>query len=181
MCLTKGRLNSCGTVGTGGVARIALASREDIESITVDSTTRAVTAIVMKAGKKFYKFDYTSERVKFKETSTRANKSSLFEQMLDATAIGYSQDDRNSLEDLHACSACGMVAIHEEETGVSWIWGINPSKPDITNKYYVELEKTDRDTKEKFDEENSHSLTLKARTTKPATQFTPGWAGVPLT
>jgi hypothetical protein len=181
MALTQGRLNDCDISGTGGVTRVAIIDRSDVDSITIDPTTKAVTAITLVSGKKFYQFDYTEEGVKFVENSSRANNSQLVDQMLDTRYLGHTQADRNHIEQLHGSSNCGMVVIHEEETGITWIWGINPKKPTVKNKYAVKLEKSDRTTNEKLEDANQGSVSLKARTTALSTQFTPGWSGVPFT
>ena len=181
MALTAGRSNDCAVAGTGGVRRVALADRADIASVTVDPVSKAITAITMVATKRFWQFDYTEEGVKFTENGSRANNSQLVEQMLDARYLGHTQTDRNHLEALNDSSNCGMVCIHEEETGEVFLWGLNPKSPTVTNKYTVKFEKSERTTNEKFDEANQGTVTLKSRTTAYATKFTPGWSGVPFT
>lgn len=158
---------------------MAAISRTDVASITV-GTDGQVTAIVPAAGKVFKAFENEAETVEFIEDGTFANKSSLFEQSITADWMGWTSADRTSLLALYKESPCGLVIVHEEESGVAFIWGINPDAPTVEEKYYAVMKESKRTTGKAFNDPSKTTYTLMARTTTPAAVFTPGWAGVPL-
>lgn len=168
----------CGA-NTGGVRRVAVALRSDVSSVTTDVNGQ-VTAITMVSSAVFKSFENEAETVEFVEDGTFENKSKLFDQSLNADWMGWTNADRLSLLSLYDNSPCGLVVIHEEESGTTFIWGINPSAPSVDEKYYAKISKSSRKTGKKFNDPAMVSYTLAARTTVPAAVFTPGWAGVPL-
>lgn len=178
--LTAGRSQACGTANPGGVARAWASDRADVASVTVDATTKDYTAITMASGKKFYEFQFLEETLEFTEEGAISNSSEVFTQQLGGTWSSWSQTDRNRLLDLYRASRCGMVVIAEFETGDCILFGINPEKPTVTGKYTVKMAKSSYKTGKKFDDANGNELSLTARTTVPASKFTPGAAGVPL-
>ena len=109
MALTAGRSAVC-VLQQGGVVRMALADRADVASITVD-TDKSVTAITMESGKLFYAFSFQAETLKFTEDGSFPNLTALFEQKIQGTWNGCSQEDRTALVSLYNSSASGMVCI----------------------------------------------------------------------
>lgn len=180
MPLTAGRSATC-TIQPGGVVRMALASREDVASITVGGTDNDVTAIAMDSGKLFYTFSFQAETLRFTEEGTLENLTSLFVQKIAGTWQGWSQADRKALLQLYNASACGMVCIAELENLQTVIFGINPEKPTVEDKYIVRMESSNFNSGATFSDQMKNDLVLTARSSSPATKFTPGWAGVPLT
>lgn len=178
MSLTVGHTTACGP-NSGGVRRLAVISRADVTSITVD-TDGQVTAIVPAVGKVFKVFESEAETVEFTEKGTFENKSKLFEQSITADWMGWGNADRLSLVALYNESPCGLVVIHEEESGLAFIWGINPNAPTVDEKFYAKVQESNRTTGKAFNDPSKTTYTLMARTTTPAAVFTPGWAGVPL-
>lgn len=159
---------------------MALADRANIASVTVGSANE-ITAITMVATKLFYQYSFEPETLKFTEESSLSNGSSVFDQKILGTWAGWSQADRNALMELYGSSACGMVCIAELENGETVIFGINPDKPTVDDKYIVKMESSSFDSGAKFDDQIKNDLVLAARSSAAATSFDPGWAGVPLT
>lgn len=178
MALTAGRAAVC-ALQQGGVVRMALADRADVASITVD-TDKSVTAITMETGKFFWEFSFQAETLKFTEDGSFPNLTALFEQKIQGTWNGWSQEDRTALVSLYNSSACGMVCIAELENGETIIFGINPDKPTVEDKYVVRMETSKFDSGAAFTDPIKNDLVLAARTSSPATSFVDGWAGVPL-
>lgn len=163
----------------GGVRRVAITERANVTSWTVDVNGQ-VTAITMASGTTFEIFENESETVEFTENGTFVNKSTVYEQLLDASWMGWNNDSRKSLLSLYANSPCGLVVIHLEESGGTYIWGILPTDTAEDVKFVARMEKSTRKTGKKLDDPSMTEYQLKARNIAPAAVFTPGWAGVPL-
>lgn len=184
MALTLGRSNSnCGP-NSAGVTRIALADRLNIASVTVSATPgatlNAITAIVMETDEVFLEYAFEPETLDFDEAGTFENNTALFDQVFSGSWNGWSQTDRNSLMELYASSPCGMVAIAELEDGTTILVGINPDKPTVENKYTLKMRTSKHNTGRLLQDPHKNDLVLGARSNVAATEFTPGWAGVPL-
>jgi len=80
--------------------------------------------------------------------------------------------DRNAIMEI-AQNCCGMICIHLEATGTTWIWGHNA-------KSEVKLQSAAGDSGTTFDSENIETLTIGARAKVKAVEFVPGEAGVPV-
>lgn len=178
MPLATGHTVSC-TPNSGGVRRVAIALRGDVASVTTDVNGQ-VTAITMVSSAVFKPYENEAETVEFIENGSFENKSTLFEQSLAADWMGWGNADRLALLQLYQNSPCGLVIIHEEESGTAFIWGINPTAPTVDEKYYAKMQSSNRTTGKAFTDAAKTTYTLMARTTVPAAVFTPGWAGVPL-
>lgn len=165
--------------GAGGVKRFAVAERKDIDTLTV-GPNGDVTALTMVATKLFYLFESEDETIEFIEKGKGVNKSSSFEQSLEFDWLNWSNPDRKSLAELYASSACGMVVIHQEETGLCWIWGLNAADPTEKVKYVVRVDSSERKTGKKLEDANVATIKLMAKNRVQAAQFTAGWAAVPL-
>lgn len=160
---------------------MALADRADVASVTVGATDNDITAITMESAKVFYTFSFQAETLRFTEEGALENLTSLFTQKIAGTWQGWSIADRKALLQLYNSSACGMVCIAELENGQVIIFGINPEKPTVEDKYIIRMESSNFDSGAAFSDQIKNDLVLAARSSSPATKFTPGWAGVPLT
>lgn len=183
MALTTGRTNVCGP-NSGGVVRLAAADRQNVASVTVSSTPgatfKAITAIVMETDELFFQYDFQPETLDFDEAGTYENNTSLFDQVFSGSWTGWSQTDRNALLELYDSSACGLVVIAELENTKTILVGINPDKPTVENKYFVQMRTSKHNTGKTLQDPNKNDLVMGARSNRNATEFTPGWAGVPL-
>jgi len=181
MALTAGRSTNCLAENTGGVARAWAVDRADVASVTVGSTDKDITAITMVTDKVFFEFQFLEETLEFTEDGAITNDSSVFTQKVLGTWRSWSQTDRKRLVELYASSRCGLVWILELESGDCVLIGINAAKPTVTNKYTVKMESSAFKSGKKFDDATGNDIVLTARSSSPATKFTPGAAGVPLT
>ena len=122
--LSTGRTSAC-TSGTcaGGVGKLYLANANEVSSVT--TSTAGASAIAMTStANKFYEFEFRDFSGNFTETTT---------QDLDTLAVSVEQTfagiwtcrtqvDRQLIQTL-ANQACGLVAVHVENTGRYWVWG----------------------------------------------------------
>jgi len=126
-CVTAGRTRNCSTAISGGVEFVYLVDKEDVASITIGANNE-VTGIVMNpAPAVFFKFEFAPDTAQFTEALTNENCATSVVQTLVMNWRGRNQDDRNSIMELASC-CCGMVAIHGENTGISWIWGFDQTE-----------------------------------------------------
>lgn len=124
--LSSGRTTSCTSGGCSGGASadyLYLANANEVTSVTTNSSG-AATAITMSSGAVFYQYDFRDESAQFTETITvdDVTKGVSVEQIFTGIWPCRNMTDRNLIMDM-ANQACGMVAVHAEETGVYWIWG----------------------------------------------------------
>lgn len=83
--LSGGYTIDCTKDSLGGLSQIVMASKNDIESYT--ETAGVITAITMKAGKTFYKFDLVKSTSNFVNTLTSAPANGTFFYAQAATLI----------------------------------------------------------------------------------------------
>jgi len=169
--ITGGRTTDCTTNCAGGVEKFWITNVADVASTTEDST--GVTAITMEATKVFWEVEFYEETGQFIENVTVQNCAVVVDQSLTTTWRCRDQTDRNVIDELsNAC--CGMIVIHLEATGLTWIWGHN-------EKQRVRLRTSNGDSGTTFDSVNQEVVTIGARAKQKAVVFVPGEAGVPLT
>lgn len=176
--LTAGRAKSCaGGECSGGVDRIYIANKADILTVTV--TSDAVTAITMAASKVFYRFDSEDDMAMFKETLKVTGCSTVVDQELNLGYFCRNDVDRKTIMELAGASCCGLVVIHKESTGNTWIWGLDTADVSST-RIKGKLDTVTSDTGKLFEDQNKSELVVKAKSKYLAQKFTPGVAGVPL-
>lgn len=177
--LTQGLTGGCSESCAGGVDRIAIANKADIASITVDANGN-VTAVVMQSGKLFFEFVAESDTAIFTEevkTVKGCAVSSTPKLVFDSNC--FSGDTKKTIKEIADASCCGLVFIHKEATGLSYIWGLDTT--DIANsriKGY--LETSSRTTGGTFEDINKAALTFTAKQRLQAAIFTGGFAAIPL-
>lgn len=163
--LTGGRTTNCDNNCSGGVERFALANVADVESVTQDTT--GVTAITMGPSKVFYEMEFYEETGQFLENVTVQNCAVVVDQTLATTWKCRDMDGRNTIQEI-AEACCGMICVHEESTGISWIWGHE-------KKQRVRLRTGAGDSGTTFDSSNQEVVTIGARAKKKAVRFVPGF------
>lgn len=168
--LTAGRTVDCTTACSGGVEKYWLANEGDIATVTENAT--GVTAITMVATKVFYEIEFAEETGQFVESVTLTNCAQVVDQSLVSVWRCRDQNDRNVIDAIGG-NCCGMVCIHLEATGLTWIWGHNA-------KQRVRLRTANGDSGTTFDSENIETVTLGARAKQKAVVFVPGEVGVPV-
>lgn len=170
-CVTAGRTRNCASNISGGVQWLYLVDYEDVSSVTIGVNGEA-TGIVMVGLNVFFKFQFAPNTAVFTESLTNENCATSVTQTLVMNWRGRNQTDRNSIMELAGC-CCGMVAIHGENTGTSWIWGFNETE----EVFLTGVEGTSGTAKSDANEE---ILTLTASATSKAVEWTTGEAGIPV-
>ena len=169
-CLTGGNTNSCDDVKTGGSNFLYLAASSNVASV-VTGVNDEITGITMAVGEVFYKYEFAANKSQFLEALNNEGGAQVT-QTYNMVWESWTQDQRNSLLEMAACN-CGMVAIHGENTGKAWIWGLSQ-----TEEAY--LFTADRDSGTAKSDTNQVAPVLQALSTTYAQHFTLGEAGVPV-
>ena len=124
-CLTSGLPKVCDVVKSGGSSSLHLADRTEVVSLTIDGEG-IVTAITMVATKLFFKFEFAANSAQFIEDGN--NEGGLqVTQTFNQIWESFDQAQRNKLEEMAKCN-CGMVAIHRENTGKTFLWGFDETE-----------------------------------------------------
>jgi len=160
-CLTTGLTKSCNAIKSGGSNFLYLADRVDVDTITI-GLDGEVTGITMVAAAVFYKFEFAANQSQFLEALTNEGGTQVT-QTYNMIWESWDQNQRNKLMEMANCN-CGMVAIHGENTGLSWIWGY-----DETEEVY--LFTGDRDSGTAKSDTNQVAPVLQALATKYARRF----------
>ena len=119
-CLGSGLQKSCDAIKTGGVSELYFANWSDFVSVTQDVDGK-VTAVTMQPATVFHEFEAKSNSIQFVEDFTNEGG---FQNTQTLTQVweSFDQTQRNQIMSMAACN-CGMVCIHKENTGKSFIWG----------------------------------------------------------
>lgn len=167
----------CASVCAGGIKRIWLTNEDDIDSITF-GVNGEVTAITMVVGKVFFevKLKVNTKQLVEQADVTEDGCGVTFTQTFTGIAACYDQDTRTFLLELAKQSCCGLVAIHEENSGFVALWGHIEDLP-------IRLGGgTNTDTGANLTDPNQVTIELVCTTTAEGlkTEFTPGVAGIPV-
>lgn len=122
--ITGGQSINCNKSCPGGVRKLWLANKDDIDEITYD-TDGSVLTIVMVATKVFYEVQFKKNTKLFEETAVIGADGCNVGWNQAFTGIGQCRDQetRNFLIELANQSCCGIVVIHEEQSGAVQLWG----------------------------------------------------------
>lgn len=125
--LSSGRTTACtsgGCAGGAGADYLYLANANEVSSVTTNSSGTATAITMTSTANNFYQYDFRDESAQFTETLTvdETTKNVSVEQTFTMVWPCRNMTDRNLITDM-ANQACGMVAVHKEETGTYWIWG----------------------------------------------------------
>ena len=162
-CLTAGRNKpACDTLISGGVKEIYMVDRSDVDTITV-GVGGDVTAITMLAAAVFFKFEFASNTAQFTDTLDNTA-GTIVTQLIRMTWKGRSQDDINAIMALAACQ-CGLVVIHVENNGNTYIWGADETEEAL-------LLNSNGDSGTLKSDPNQEEVFIQAIATKKARTFT---------
>jgi hypothetical protein len=162
-CLTAGRTKPpCDTLISGGVKEIYMVDRSDVDTITV-GVGGDVTAITMLAAADFFKFEFASNTAQFTDTLDNTA-GTIVTQVIRMTWKGRSQDDINAIMALAACQ-CGLVVIHVENNGNTYIWGADETEEAL-------LLNSNGDSGTLKSDPNQEEVFIQAIATKKARTFT---------
>jgi hypothetical protein len=175
--LTASYTQTCiGSNCAGGIgASLYLANKDDVASFAIDGNGN-VTGITMVLTKIFYSFDAKDYTQNFQEsTAVTDGCSSSVTQTFSNTWSCRNQEARNAIIEMAQQSCCGMIAIHYENTGKTWIWG-------LVDKNRVKLLTAESDTGTALTDANQTVLTFQCLTTVDGLSrvFLPGVAGIPV-
>lgn len=167
--LTAGRTTNCiSSFCSGGISDfVYLANANDVTSIQYGADGKA-TAVTMVAEKVFYAYDFRDFSAQFTETVTvnEETRAVSVRQQMEMIWTCRNHEDRTLIQTI-ATNSCGMIAIHEENTGVAWIWGTLP-------KRRVFLGTSEGVSGLRIEDSNQEAITLICNTTEKAVE----WSGV---
>lgn len=171
--LSAGRTTSCtsGTCSGGaGADYLYLANSNEVTSVTTNASG-AATAITMSSGATFYQYDFRDESAQFTETVTvdDTTRSVSVEQIFTGVWPCRNMTDRNLIMDM-AGNACGMVAVHKEETGTYWIWGHTGTG----SRKRVFVQTVEGDSGAALADANQETITLRCVATTKAVELADG-------
>ena len=171
--LSAGRTTSCtsGTCSGGaGADYLYLANSNEVTSVTTNASG-AATAITMSSGATFYQYDFRDESAQFTETVTvdDTTRSVSVEQIFTGVWPCRNMTDRNLIMDM-AGNACGMVAVHKEETGTYWIWGHTGTG----SRKRVFVQTVEGDSGAALSDANQETLTLRCVATTKSVEVIDG-------
>jgi hypothetical protein len=170
MCLQAAFQRSCNVVKSGGSNFLYLANRTDVDDITI-GVNGEVTGILMVGLGVFYKYEFAPNQSSYAEPSTNEGGFQAT-QTYNMVWESWDQTQWNAMMDMVACN-CGMVVIHGENTGKVLIWGFDETE----EAYFFS---SDRNSGTAKSDTNQTPIVLQALATKPAREFTPGLAGIPV-
>jgi hypothetical protein len=166
--LTTGRSVSCeqGTCA-GGAGKLYLANANQVSGVTTSSANSSITAITMgSSAYNFYEFEFRDFSANFTETSTQDQDTLAVQVEQTFTGIWTcrNQGDRDILQNL-LDQNCGVVAVHVENTGVYWIWGVEVVGG---KKLPARLTQSEATSGTALTDPNQSTITITCRTNKMA-------------
>lgn len=120
-CITGARLKDCNTPYTGGLNRIWIADRTEVDAFTTAGTDGAVDSITMALGAVFYEIEFYKDTGQFLEEIDNTN-GTIVTQTANFVFRGKTQKDRNFIQEALSCN-CGLAVIVEDANGQKWFWG----------------------------------------------------------
>jgi len=106
---------------SGGVATIFLTDRDNVASFTL--TVDLYTAVVMVGPAVFFKFEFEEDTAELRENGSLENGSTQMIHEIEFFVPKMTQTSRNRIQELFDSSACGMIAIVEDNNNNFWVVG----------------------------------------------------------
>ena len=119
MALT-GFVRACGLL-SGGVKKLWLVEVADLTSFTF--TTPAYSTATMVASKVFKQYEFDPDSFELKEDVTVENNCMKVVHGIDFYLTKMSATTRAAVEEIALASACGLIAIAEDNNGNKWVLG----------------------------------------------------------
>ena len=168
----------CSKTCPGGIRRLWVANEDDIASITFGANGE-VDSYVMETGTNFFEIKLKVNTKQLTEDVQVSDDGCTQSVIQTFEGIGgcWDQDVRDLLLELGKQSCCGIVVIHEENSGETVTWG-------YLEDLYARLGSgTQTVTGANLTDPNQFTLQIVCTTTLDGlkTTFTPGAAGVPIT
>ncbi len=170
----------CSTICAGGVRRVWITNADDVDSYTfgVDNEVTAIVMVVGPPAGVFYELEFKVNTKQFQQAVNMNEDGcgATVTQTLTGIASCYDQSKRTSIIEMAKQSCCGIVVIHQENSGFVGVWG-------FVEDLYARLGPgTATDTGANLSDPNQVTIELVCTTTLDGllTEFTPGVAGVPV-
>jgi len=159
--LSAGRTTACtsgGCAGGAGADYLYLANSNEVSSVTTNASGTATAIVMTSTAVNFYAYDFRDESAQFTETLTvdEVTRAVSVEQTFTGVWPCRNMTDRNLITDI-ANQACGMVAVHMEETGTYWVWGHTGTG----SKKRVRISTTEGDTGAALSDANVEVINLR--------------------
>ena len=120
MTITAGLAVPC-EARSGGLAQVFLTDRDNVVSFTL--TVDLYTAVVMVGPAVFFKFEFEEDTAEYRENGSLENGSTQIIHEIEFYVPKLTQTNRNRLQELFDSSACGMIAIIEDNNNNFWVVG----------------------------------------------------------
>jgi hypothetical protein len=117
--LTSGLSESCGEYSMAGLNTLFLANEDDV-TITIDGTTKEITAVTMASGKTFFEFTPAENTAFFNQELQNANGNTFYNQEITFNVTTTTQAD---IEVIKQLDFARVVAIVKSRNGVNYFFG----------------------------------------------------------
>lgn len=162
MSLSQQYLQPC-EANAGGVRRLWLTNRDDVNTFTL--TGEDYTAILMEAGKVFFKHEFEQESFIFTETGSKENNTFAFEDVLVFLLSKMDSDQRKAIMDMVDSSICGMIAIIEDTNNIKRVIGFSES---LGKDFPLKITGDESTSGGLLTDANGSTITLTAKATEKA-------------
>jgi len=160
-----GFARTCG-LQSGGVKRVYLVAVPDIASLTLVSQT--YTAATMEAGKVFKMYEFEPDTCEWKEEVKITNNCIEITKTLDFVLAKMSTAGRAVVSEIALASACGMIAIVEDNNGTKWVLGYTEN---FLKLRPLQVESIAGGTGKKLTDASQYVFTLKSTDNEPCRDF----------
>lgn len=155
MALT-GYTRACG-MQSGGGKKLYLAEAPNVTSFT--KTQEAYSAVTMESGKLFKVYDFDPDSMEIVEEVAVENNSMKVVHRIVWDMMKLSATARTAVEEIALASACGLIAIAEDNNAVLWVIGYSENH---LKTRPLELKSAKGTTGKKLTDTNKWELTLES-------------------
>lgn len=171
MAITAGLTIPC-EARSGGLKELYFANKADVTSFTLSA--EKYIAVVMVAGKIFYKFEFEQLTAERRENGSRANGSTKVEHEIEFLLPKLTSTNRNAIQALlDAC--CGLICIAVDANNLKWVVGYSET---FTTTMPLKTSSDATKSGKNFTDLNGSVIILKSEDTSKDVEFT---GSIPLT
>jgi hypothetical protein len=149
------------SLASGGMKKFYAAIVADVTSFTLNSTY--YNACTMVAGKVFKEFQFDRDTFELKETETIENGCKKIVHSVEFYISKMSADSRAALNEIMEASACGLIAIVEDNNGTKWTVGY--SQGHLKDRA-LSLKGANSTSGKKLTDQNGTTITLESEDTE---------------
>lgn len=154
MTLTAGFTKLC-EPKSGAIVEIFLANQQDVDTFTL--TGDKYSAVVMEAGKVFFKFELERDSANRVENASFENRSLKIDHIIEWFLPKLTTDARNRLQEIYDQSSCGLFAIAKDGNGLFWVVGFSEK---FGKERPLELQTGAGDSGKAFTDANGTTLSI---------------------